>query len=91
MCAHRIENRKKGEEMRRKSTTPLFPEAKSEGWATRKIRGKIERSLRVGHPPTLPDMVSNGPFSPWEFPAFEIKTVTPTPPNALATADEVSC
>jgi hypothetical protein len=26
-------------------------EAESEGWATRKIRGKIERSLRVGQPP----------------------------------------
>jgi hypothetical protein len=39
--------------MRRKSMAPLFREAKSEGWATRKIRGKIERSLRVGHPPVV--------------------------------------
>jgi hypothetical protein len=33
---------KKGEEMRMKSTAPFFPKAKSEGCATRKIRGKIE-------------------------------------------------
>jgi hypothetical protein len=26
-------------------------QAKSEGWPTRKIRGKIERPLRVGRPP----------------------------------------
>jgi hypothetical protein len=50
----RIENRnKKGarEERRRQSKAPPFPEAESEGWATRKIESKIERSLRVGHAP----------------------------------------
>src|SRR3984957_18055181 len=31
---------------------PPFPKAESEGWATRKIKSKIERSLRVGHPPS---------------------------------------
>jgi hypothetical protein len=33
------------------SKAPPFPKAESEGWATRKIKSKIGRSLRVGHPP----------------------------------------
>ena len=39
---------------------PPFPEAESEGWATRKIKSKIGRSLRLGHPPAA--IIVSGTF-----------------------------
>jgi hypothetical protein len=77
-CVHRIGNRNKNarEEIRKQSTAPFFPKAKSEGWATRKIRGEIEW-LRVGHPPIIFNGGS-GQYSPPEQALAQPRTLSRT-------------